>query len=207
MVATLEKRCYTPQEYLERERNAEFRSEYDQGVIIPMAGASKEHNSITFDVSRHLGNQLDGSSCQGYAQDMQVRVPECDKYYYPDIVVVCGEPRFEGITGLDVLMNPSVIIEVLSPSTEIKDRNEKFDCYETLASVTDYVLISQHEPRIEHFSRQNRGVWQFIVARRLNAVLELPAIGCRLRLADVYSRITFSTTPPETSEPQGRNES
>jgi Uma2 family endonuclease len=207
MVATLEKRCYTPQEYLERERKAEFRSEYDHGVIIPMAGASKEHNTITFSSIRLIGNQIEGTACQGYAQDMQVRVPECDKYYYPDIVVVCGEPKFEGITGLDVLLNPPLIIEVLSSSTERKDREEKFDCYETLASLTDYVLISQHEPRIEHFSRQKQGIWQFVVARGLNAVLELPTIGCSLRLADVYSRIEFAPPPPETSEPQGRNES
>lgn len=199
MVATLEKRCYTPLEYLEHERDAEFRSEYDHGEIIPMAGASKEHNSITFDFARHLGNQMDGTSCQGWAQDMQVRVPECDKYYYPDIVVACGTPFFEDDAAVDVLMNPTLIIEVLSPSTEQKDRGEKFDCYETLESLTDYVLISQTEPRIEHFSRQKQGVWQFVVARGLNAVLELPAIECSLRLADVYSRITFPTASPEPS--------
>jgi len=207
MIATLEKRCYTPLEYLERERSAEFRSEYDHGVIIPMAGASKEHNRINVDAARHLGNQLQGSSCELFSLDMQVRVPECDKYYYPDIAVVCEEPKFEGITGLDVLMNPTLIIEILSKSTELKDRNEKFDCYETLDSLTDYVLISQTEPRIEHFSRQKQGIWQFMVARGLTAILELPAIGCSLRLADVYSRIIFPTAPPETSEPEGRNES
>ena len=201
MVATIEKRCFTPLEYLERERSAEFRSEYDHGVIIPMAGASKEHNSITFDVSRHLGNQMQGTSCEGFSQDMQVRVPECDKYYYPNIVVVCGTPQFEDDAAVDVLMNPTPIIEVLSKSTEQKDREEKFDCYETLESLTDYVLISQTEPRIEHFSRQEQGVWQFVVARGVNAVLELPAIGCSLRLADVYSRIEFPLPTDKTSEP------
>ncbi len=199
MVATLEKRCYTPQEYLEREREAEFRSEYDHGVIIPMAGASKEHNRINVDTLNSIVNQLKGGSCEAFTQDMQVRVPDCDKYYYPDIAVVCGEPKFEGITGLDVLLNPTLIIEVLSLSTERKDQEEKFDCYETLESLSDYVLISQTEPRIEHFSRQKQGIWQFVVARGLNAVLELPAIGCSLRLADAYARIELSPTPPKTS--------
>lgn len=198
MVATIEKRCFTPQEYLERERYAEFRSEYDHGVIIPMAGASKEHNSINIDTVLHIGVQLKGTPCQLFAQDMQVRVPECDKYYYPDIVVVCGTPQFEDTAAVDVLMNPTLIIEVLSASTEQKDRGEKFDCYETLESLTDYVLISQTEPRIEHFHGRNDGVWRFVMVRGRDAVLHLPTIGCHLRLTDVYARIEF---PPVVSDP------
>ena len=123
MVTHAAKQCFTPLEYLRRERAAEFRSEYNHGVIIPMPGASREHNRITFDTARHLGNQLEGSSCEGFAQDMRVRVPECDKYYYPDIVVVCGEAQFEDAT-FDVLLNPRLIVEVLSESTERKDRGE-----------------------------------------------------------------------------------
>ena len=198
MVAYLETKCVTPQEYLERELTAEFRSEYDNGVLIPMPGASKEHNRITFNTSGLCWSQLNGSSCEGFAQDMRVRVPQCDKYYYPDIVVVCGEPRFEDST-FDVLLNPKLIIEVLSNSTERKDREEKFDCYETLDSLTDYVLISQREPRIAHFYRLEDRIWRFVVAHGLEAVLSLPAIGCELRLADVYARIVFP--PPQESEP------
>ena len=199
MIAITEKPCVTPLEYLERERTADYKSEYDNGVIIPMPGASREHNCITFDSSRHIGNQLDGSSCQGFAQDMRVRVPQCDKYYYPDIIVVCGDPQFEDDT-FDVLLNPRLIIEVLSKSTERKDREEKFDCYETLESLTDYVLISQTEPRIEHFYRMEDGIWRFVVARGLEAVLALPAVGCNLRLADVYARVTFSLPPAQESD-------
>ena len=201
MVMYAEKKCVTPLEYLEREREAEFRSEYDQGVIIPMTGASREHNRITFDTSRHLGNQLDGSTCEGFAQDLRVRIPQCDKYYYPDVVVVCGEPRFED-AAFDVLLNPKLIIEVLSDSTERKDREEKFDCYETLESLTDYVLISQTEPRIEHFSRLESGGWRFVVVRGLEAVLSLPAVNCNLRLADIYARVTFPPRP--VAEPDER---
>ena len=196
MVTHAAKQCFTPLEYLERERTAEFRSEYDHGVIIPMPGASREHNAITFNTSGLFWSQLEGSSCEGFAQDMRVRVPQCDRYYYPDIIVVCGEARFEDAT-FDVLLNPRLIVEVLSESTERKDRGEKFDCYETLPSLSDYVLISQTEPRIEHFSRLEDGIWRFVAARGLEAVPNLPAIGCSLRLADVYARITFPPPPPE----------
>ena len=197
MVACDTKQCFTHQDYLERECVAEYRSEYANGAIIPMPGASKEHNRITFNTSGLLWSQLEGSTCEGFSQDMRVRVPQCDKYYCPDVIVVCGEPRFEDTT-FDVLLNPRLIIEVLSESTERKDREEKFDCYETLESMTDYILISQWEPRIEHFYRLEDGVWRFTVARGLQAVLALPAIGCRLPLADVYARSTF---PPSSIEP------
>lgn len=200
MVAYIEKQCYTPQEYLERERLAEFRSEYDNGVLIPMLGASRDHNRITFNIIGLFGDQLHGSSCEGFAQDMRVRVLQGDKYYYPNLVVVCGEPRFEDAT-FDVLLNPKLIVEVLSESTERKDREAKFDDYATLESLTDYVLISQWEPRIEHFYRLEDGIWRFVVARGLQAALDLPAIGCRLPLADIYARITF---PPPAETPDVR---
>ena len=200
MIAYAEKKCFTPLEYLERERAADYKSEYNHGVITLMPGASREHNCITFDTTSLLGPQLKGSSCQGFSQDMRVRVPLCDRYFYPDIVVVRNEPQFEDAT-FDVLLNPRLVIEVLSPSTEHKDRGEKFDCYETLESLTDYVLISQTEPRIEHFSRLEDGVWRFVVARGVGATLALPAIGCSLRLADVYARVTFPPSPePDVRE-------
>lgn len=202
MVTYADKQCFTPQDYLERERVAEYRSEYANGVIIPIPEASKEHNRITFDTSGLLWSQLEGSACEGFAQDMRVRVPQCDKYYYPDIIVVCGEPRFEDTT-FDVLLNPKLIIEVLSESTERKDREEKFDCYETLESLTDYVLISQWEPRVEHFHRLEDGVWRFIVARGREAVLSLSSIDCELRLAAIYARIVF---PPIALEPSEDSE-
>ena len=202
MVAYLEKQCVTPLEYLERERTAEYRSEYDNGMIIPMPVSTREHSSINFALIGHVGNQLEGSSCEGFAQNMQVRVPECNKYYYPDLIVVCEEPRFED-NIFDVLLNPRLIIEVLSESTERKDRGEKFDCYATLESLTDYVLISQREPRIEHFFRLEDGIWRFVVARGLEAVLSLPAIGCELRLADVYARVVFPPLQPTEPDVPG----
>ena len=199
MVTINTKKCYTPQEYLERELTAEIRSEYSQGVLTPMAGASPAHNGIYFSTAGTLWSQLVSTECRGFGQDMRVRVPECDRYYYPDIVVICGEPHYED-TKYGVLLNPKLIIEILSPSTEQKDRGEKFDCYETLKSLTDYLLISQTEPRIEHFSRSENGGWNFVAARGLNGVLNLPSIGCTLRLADIYARVAFPPPPVEESE-------
>ena len=201
MVAYAVKHCFTPQEYLELERKAETRSEYDHGVIISMAGASWEHNLISSHTLQLLGNQLDGDFCEVVASDLRVRVPKCDKYYYPDNIVVCGEPQFEE-SGFDSLLNPKLLVEVLSESTEILDRKEKFDCYETLDSLTDYVLISQNEPRIEHFSRLEDGAWRRVVARGLEAVLNLPSIGCSLHLSDIYTRISFSAQPLEIPDNQ-----
>ncbi len=186
----------TPQEYLKLERNAAFRSEYDNGTIVSMAGASIEHNRIVFDTVRLLGNQLEGKHCEGFALDMRVRIPDCNKYDYPDLIVACGEPHSED-SEADSLLNPKLIIEVLSESTEKVDRTSKFDCYDTLESLTDYVLISQSEPRIEHYSRLQGGVWSYMAARNTEDTLELPSIECILPLAKVYARISF---PPSSVE-------
>jgi Uma2 family endonuclease len=167
-----------------------------------MAGASKEHNAITFNMVRHIGNQLDGSDCQGYSNDMRVRVQECNRYYYPDLVVVCGEPQFED-TSFDNLTNPTVIIEVLSESTQTKDRGEKLLYYRTLASVQVYVLVAQDAPRAECYTRQEGG-WFYTVTEGLDAELILEAIGVRLRLADIYTRVTFP--PQEESQDDERGE-
>ncbi len=192
MGLTIERPCVTPQEYLKRERRAERKSEYSNGVITPMAGATKEHVRINFDTSNHLGNQLRGTSCEAFGSDMRTRVRRTDKYYYPDIAIVCGEAQFEDNT-FDTLINPTLIVEILSESTADKDRHEKMDAYKTLDSLTDYVLISQTEPLVEHHSRLSDGRWQQVVARGRDAVLPLPNIGCELRLAEVYLRIPFET--------------
>ncbi len=205
MVAFAKNRFVTPQEYLEYERKAVTKHEYHNGQIVAMAGASWAHNLITANSSRHIGNQLEEGPCVVVVTDLRVRVPACNKYYYPDGIVVCGEPAFEA-NGFDTLLNPRLIIEVLSDSTERADRIEKFDCYETLASLTDYVLISQHEPRVEHYARLSDGGWHYIVARGLEATLPLPSIGCELRLAAVYARVSFLPPAIELTSDSGAND-
>ena len=184
----------TPQEYLKRERQAETRSEYHRGVMVKMAGASRNHNRINSNVSFHLRSQLAERGCEIFISDQRVRVPECEKYYYPDIAVVCGEAQFED-AELDTLLNPTLIVEVLSESTQLKDRSEKFFCYQTLPSVVTYVLITQDSPQVEVFQRQESG-WLCQMVRGMESQVTLESIGCTLRLADIYARVTF----PEPSE-------
>jgi len=182
--------------YFEREDKAETKSEYHDGVLVAMAGASPAHIRITTNLTRLVGNQLEGKSCEPFDSDMRVMVQECNTVYYPDLTVICEPPRFAD-TGLATLLNPTLIVEVLSPSTERVDRGMKFDCYRTLESLQAYVLISQDEPRIELFSRQSDGSWRYDVATGLQATLLLDAIGCELRLAELYTRVVF---PPPTLE-------
>lgn len=181
----------TPQEYLERERKAQAKSEYRQGLIVAMAGASPEHNAIVFNLAGALSAQLRGKPCQGFSSDLRVRVPASNAYYYPDITVVCGEPQYEMLAGLRSLLNPTLLIEVLSETTEKADRKEKFDGYWTLKSLKTYMLVSQDSPRIETYTRQVDGSWRLEIANELASVVTLDAIGCTLQLADVYQNVSF----------------
>ena len=190
----------TPQDYLAHERKAQTRSEYHDGVVVAMAGASWEHNQITRNLVRHLANQMDGSSCEPVVSDMRVHIPECNRYFYPDVMLVCGGPRFED-AKMDSLLNPSLIVEVLSDSTEKADRGVKFDCYRTLESLTVYALVAQDSPRVEVYTRHPDGTWRYEVVKDLEAMLALPSIGVSMRLADVYARVEF---PPPTATPEAR---
>ena len=181
----------TAADYLALERQAETKSEYLNGRIYAMAGASRNHNRITFNLARRIGNQLGGRRCEGYANDMRVKVNPTGLYTYPDVVVVCGEPRFED-QHVDTLLNPTVIIEVLSDSTESYDRGEKFAHYRALPSLSDYLLVAQDQPRIEHYQRQPDGRWLYSATDGLDAQVEITTIGCVLPLAEVYERVAFA---------------
>jgi Uma2 family endonuclease len=189
----------TPEEYLALERQAETKSEYWQGEIYVLAGASRQHNLVAFNLAATLGAQLKSRPCEAYTSDMRVKVDRAGLYTYPDIAVVCGQAEFEDRSE-DTLLNPTVLIEVLSPSTEAYDRGAKFEVYRTLESLTDYLLISQSKPIIEHFTRQPDDRWLMSTYKGLDAVASIPAIGCELRLADVYDKVTW---PAEEDRPQG----
>jgi Uma2 family endonuclease len=179
---------YTPEEYLALERKAEYRSEYFAGEIFVMSGASERHNLIVGNVFATLHTQLRNRPCRVYASDMRVKVNPTGLYTYPDIVALCGEPQFDD-EQKDILLNPAVIIEVLSPSTEAYDRGEKFAHYRQLSSVAEYVLISQEKPHVEHFVRQPDNQWLLSETSDLHDAVQLPSINCALALDEVYEKV------------------
>ena len=179
----------TPEEYLALERKADTKHEYLRGEIIAMSGASFAHNIITANITTALNNQLSESDCIVVASDMRVRTHPEASYFYPDVLVVCDQPRFEDST-FDILLNPSVLVEVLSPSTETYDRGEKFKHYQQLTSLREYLLVSQEEVCIELY-RQQETRWKLIEFRSLEDVLSLTSIDCALTLSDIYNRIEF----------------
>jgi Uma2 family endonuclease len=179
----------TPEEYLAQERRADYKSEYFNGFMFAMAGASREHNLIAGNVFGELRAQLKGRPCETYQSDMRVKVSETGLYTYPDVVAVCGERRFEDVKG-DTLLNPTLIVEVLSESTEAYDRGDKFGHYLRLKSLQEYVMISQDKARVEHYVRQGEH-WLFAESRDLEGTLQLASVGCRVPLREIYDRVEF----------------
>jgi len=178
----------TAEQYLFAERQSDTKNEYFDGEIFAMAGASREHNQISANLVRVLGNQLLDKPCSVYSSDMKVRIEKARKYTYPDLVVACQTERFED-EHRDVLLNPVVILEILSDSTEAYDRGRKFLHYQLLDSLAVYLLVSQDAPRIEMFARQENNAWLYAEFHGLDAVVEIESIGCSLRLDDVYRKV------------------
>jgi Uma2 family endonuclease len=197
-------RC-TVEEYLALERASEERHEYLDGDVYAMAGESPEHGAICMNLYGSLWPQLRGTPCQAFAKDTKVRSGRLPLpghamqglFSYPDLVVVCGAMQFHDQVR-DVLLNPSLIIEVLSPSTEAFDRGEKFRRYRTwLPTLQDYLLVAQDKPLIDHYHRVEENRWELVPREGLEARLHLESVHGTLRLADVYDRIIF---PPEDAE-------
>jgi len=198
---------YTIEEYLAMERESEERHEYIDGLIYAMAGESPAHGDICVNLIAELRTQLRGTPCRVWTKDAKVlsgpaiRSSRSMKgmFSYPDLVVVCGEPKFLD-KRRDVLLNPQVIIEVLSPSTESFDRSDKFRRYLRYNStLTDYILVSQSQPAIDHYRRLSSDEWAYTTADDLQGSLNISSIDCVLRLSEVYDRVTF---PEEINEPE-----
>jgi Uma2 family endonuclease len=190
---------FTIDAYLALERTEEERHEYLDGCVYAMAGESPDHGRICVNLTRRLAAQLDGSGCEVFSKDLKVRCGPLPRpggslqglFAYPDLVVVCGALHFHD-QARDVLLNPRVIVEVLSPSTEAFDRGEKFRRYRTwLPTLSDYVLVAQESPLIDHYHRQEEGTWTLHALEGLQAHLHLETIGCTVPLAEVYDRIVF----------------
>ncbi len=182
----------TVAEYLAYERQSEGKHEYWDGEILAMGGASPAHNSICWNLAGSLHPQLSGRDCRGFISDMRVQVPTLNRYVYPDVVVVCGEPVFEQ-GDLDVLANPTLVIEVLSPSTEERDRGIKLFGYRSLPSLSVCLLVAQDRVWVEHWTRQDDGRWLVAEIADREATLELPEIGCRLPLDAVYTGLDLDS--------------
>lgn len=190
----------TPEEYLAIERKAETKSEYFNGEMFPlrgmgkphdafaMVGVSREHNLITANIIITLGHQLRDKPSELYPSDMRVRVPATGLYTYPDVVLVCNEPKFED-DYFDTLLNPTLIVEVLSPSTASYDRIKKFGYYRTIESLSEYLLVAQDEYKVEQYVKQSDGRWLLEDISSLEGGIELTSIQCTLRLMDVYAKV------------------
>jgi Uma2 family endonuclease len=184
---------YTPEEYLAIERRAQFKSEYIEGEIVAMTGASIAHNWVVANLAGELHSRLRGSRCRSAQSDMRVKVSP-SRYVYPDVVVVCGEPRLEDEV-LDTLLNPTLVIEVLSHSTEHYDRSDKFEHYLAIDTLQEYVLVSQQQARIDRFARVGDD-WAGTLFEGLGSSLSLPSIGCEIPLRDIYYGVDLEPAPP-----------
>jgi len=182
-------RRWTVEEYLALERESEIRHEYLDGEIFAMSGGSRQHNRISWNIVGALDAQLRGGRCEGFASDMRVRIPATGLFTYPDVVVVCGEPHFDDAESPDTLLNPTLVVEVLSPSTEDYDRGRKFAHYRSVATLEIYLLVAQDRVHVERFARQPSGLWVLYETEDLGETIELPAIGATLALTDVYYRV------------------
>jgi Uma2 family endonuclease len=189
-MAAAPKPFLTPEEYLEIERGADAKSEYLSGQMFAMAGASFAHNVVVRNTVVALQNRLRGGSCQAVASDQRVQIAATHLYTYPDVVVICGPPEFTD-DRLDTLTNPTVIVEVLSPSTELYDRNEKFRHYETLASLTDYILVAQTCVQVDHFARQREHQWLLSRFQAMQDIVLLPSLDVELPVASLYENVDF----------------
>ena len=177
----------TPEEYIALERKAPLKSEYLNGEILAMSGASSAHNLITLDIATELNIQLRQKDCLVYSNDMRVRTSPIGAYFYPDVAVVCDRPVFED-NVFDTLLNPIIVVEVLSPTTEAYDKGEKFAHYQELTSLREYILVSQNRIGVEHH-RLVKTQWVQTEFHRQEDVLPLVSIGCELRLQDIYRRL------------------
>lgn len=181
----------SPDVFLEFERAADEKHEYRDGEVVLMSGARRAHKLIAINVGSGLHGALKNKDCETYMSDMRVYVPSARLYTYPDIVVVCGDPKFID-DEFDTLTNPILLIEILSESTESYDRGQKFKHYRSIDSLREYVLISQQSPSIEKYVKHGDGFWMLSDAAGLDSSLTLETIDCRLSLADVYDKVTFA---------------
>jgi Uma2 family endonuclease len=189
-VSTAPTRKLSPQEYLVQERQADFKSEYLRGEVFAMAGASYEHTLIKDNLAGETRNQLKGGPCHVLTSDMRVKVSPTGLYTYPDIAIVCDPPKFED-EEFDTLLNPRVIVEVLSDSTEKYDRGDKFRHYRLVPSLQEYILVAQDRPLVERYVRQADDSWNLTAFEGLSQTFVFSSVPVRVSLAEIYAGVEF----------------
>ncbi len=194
-MAALPEPYITPEQYIEIERKAEFKSEYIAGQMFAMADGSPEHSLIAVNITGELRLALKGGGCRVYNSDLNVWLAETNMFAYPDVTVVCGDVVYG--PARQAISNPLIIVEVLSPSTESYDRGAKAAHYRRSETLREYVFVSQSEPAIERFTRDTEGKWYVTDARGIDAVMELTAVSTTLKLSEVYANIEFKSKKPE----------
>ena len=182
---------YSLEEYFALEDASDARFEYWDGEIVCMSGGSRAHGTISSNVHYALAAGLRGGRCRAFTGDVAVYTPTLLPYRYPDASAACGELKFEHIKGHDALVNPVVVVEVMSPSTAALDEGPKFVAYQAVPTLREYLLVSQDEPRVTHYTRLEGGSWERRDVTDLDASLELDSTGCVLRLQDIYDGVTF----------------
>lgn len=189
MSALPKRKKYTPEEYLVSEEKAEYKSEYINGYIFKMAGASLNHIQITFNAAKTIDRKIYGK-CRTFPSEMKVYVKAVNKFYYPDVTVLCEKLEFYK-ERKDTIINPKLLIEILSDSTEAKDRGEKFFAYQTLETLQEYVLVSQDKYLVETFTKQTDGSWRYLATIGLNSNVYFESIDVELALKDIYDLVEF----------------
>ncbi len=191
IMSALPRRYFTPEEYLTLENRAEYRSQYISGEIYAMAGTEPEHNDIVTNIDFALKTLFGERPCKSHTSEVRVKAAEAEMYTYPDVAALCGEAQYDRSSRPAMLLNPQVIFEVLSPSTEVFDRGEKFRRYRTLGSLTDYVLVATKTMYVEHLARQRDGSWTMTEYHRSADRVPLRSLDVELTLAQIYRRVTF----------------
>ena len=194
MRAIQPKQIYTLEDYLELEKSTNEKFEFFGGEVWSMSGASFSHNRIVRNLNTEVDLQLRNKGCEAFPSDLRVKVPEYPPYRYPDLTALCGKAEIEKIGGIDMLVNPQLIVEVLSGSTEAFDRGDKFSYYKSIESFTEYLLVAQHRPHVSQFVKHGDGFWMNLEYNDLSEEIELKSVPCKLSLKAIYRDVSFETT-------------
>jgi len=192
------KQIYSLEEYFELEKSTNEKFEFWDGNVWSMSGASFSHNRIVRNLNTEVDLQLREKGCEAFPSDLRIKVPDYPPYRYPDLTALCGKSEIENVGGLEMLVNPQLIIEVLSDSTEGFDRGDKFSYYKSIESFSEYLLIAQHRPHVSQFVKHGDGFWMNMEYNDLSETVELKSVPCKLALSSIYRNVSFKTIESES---------